>query len=284
VLIPVPSQFRNTTPGSIIELLGNKRAPYYIHKNPGIIDPSHPAARHSRGGYKVFPQFSNANITIRAFPKAVLRRPDVPWPDPPYPAASDVKWSEQLERLRKETGPGVRGVNAGTSQIKVDSIDMSMACIVGKKATHKSAVIRGKLVGRLKIAVSLIITRGADVHSRGDRKGLEGAGLVLNDDVDINRQQWISQGHSTPLLIVDILTDSFWACIRLDLPIHSYPIDIPHAVPRVNFLTSKCPWQDSFSHQTVRGKVGCRSRRYGAGSADTYESSSADEGGIDQAA
>jgi hypothetical protein len=154
------------------------------------MDQSHPGVVLPRAAYTtIFPRCSNANITIRAFPKALLKRPISLWPDPPYKYAPHVKWSEQLKRLRRENVEGeVWNVNADAKR-KVDAVDMSMSFVLGKKAVHKSAPIRTRTTRRLKAAISLLVTRGVDVRKTGKRTR-----LVLNDDGNINRHQWFSPG------------------------------------------------------------------------------------------
>src|SRR6202011_3181324 len=132
-----------------------------------LIDESHPAARLRNTA--LFPRFSNANITIRAFPKAVLQKPDVMWPDPPYTSRRVVGWDEQLQRLRQEEERGDWDAYANPKQTKAKFVDMSMPCMSWKATSLKTPAIRGRVVRRLKTAVSLIITLGADVRttSRG---------------------------------------------------------------------------------------------------------------------
>jgi hypothetical protein len=188
-------QFRRTTPGSRNALLG--WAPTNKRKAATPVDATHPAAGLPRRAYQsVFPHFANSHITVRVFPKALLTEPDTQWPDPPYHYAANVKWSEQLERLKVKK---VRDINA--EQMKSNSVDMSMACVVGKKSTHKSAVIRRHIVRKLKTAVSLIVCRGAYV--RQDDKQ-EDPPLFFAEETSVGPHEWISPGallhHSHCLL------------------------------------------------------------------------------------
>jgi hypothetical protein len=66
---------------------------------------------------------------------------------------------------------------------------MSMLCVAGKKAVHKSAVIRKKTVNRLKIALALIVTRGAITTPRGNGN----LGLSFKEEVTEERE-WVLQG------------------------------------------------------------------------------------------
>ena len=64
--------------------------------------------------------------------------PEFVFPSPPY------KYSPEV------TKPG--------------RINISLAKVIGKKAVHKSACIRRKIGNRIQTAISLIVTRGADIH------------------------------------------------------------------------------------------------------------------------
>ena len=75
--------------------------------------------------------------------------------------------------------------------MKSNSINMSMACIVRKKSTHKSAVIRRHVVQKLKTAVSLIVCREAYV--RQDDKQ-EDPPLFFAKETSVSPHKWISPG------------------------------------------------------------------------------------------
>jgi len=227
-----------------------------IHKVAEVVDASHPATKLPQTTYnKVFPRFSNANLVIRAFPKALLKKPDVSWPDPPYHYPANVKWSEQLAQLRKVAAEG-----EDLQRLKVDSVDMSMVCVLRKNAVYKRAVIRRKTVGRLKTAVSLLVTRDADVCIGGDGVGLEGPRLVFNHDATVNPHQWILPSTFPPLLISS--TRGPTCSVRLDLFIHTFHVTLAHAVPRVNFYTAQWPWYDSYQDKSDRGTVEVRGQRF----------------------
>ena len=124
------------------------------------LDATHPAARLPKAAYgSAFPRFGSPALQVRAFPKALLMTPAAPWPDPPFPPARAVPWGEQLDRLLGRTAE-----EGEVKSMRVDSLDMAMVCIVGIKATHKSAVVRKKIAARLKTAVALVATRGAQVQ------------------------------------------------------------------------------------------------------------------------
>jgi hypothetical protein len=169
------------------------------HKTTQLVDESHPAAK-LLPKTAAFPRFSNAHIKIHAFPKAVLRMPDVTWPNPPYDYLVDLKWSERLEASQKTVEEGEVGdVNTDLPGLKIDKkidfVNMSLGFTIGKKTVHKSAVVRSKIVRKLKTAISLIVTRGADVDHISDVfVGLNESRLILNNDANIDPHQWILPG------------------------------------------------------------------------------------------
>lgn len=120
--------------------------------------------------------------------------PDIPWPDPPFKSAKVTPWSEQqvLQRISgKETSNG----DVDVKPTKIGAVDMSMSCILGKKAIHKHSSIRSTIVRRIKHAVSLIVTRGADVCATskdGDKK--EGLRLIFHDNGHLKSHDWILPG------------------------------------------------------------------------------------------
>ena len=180
-LIPVfLSQFRRTTPGS----LQWWNSPV---TNIELLDESHPATL-LLPKTAAFPRFSNVDMTIRAFPKAVMVAPTLKWPDPPYNYVANPTWSERLEEILKKSNGEVADANTELSDSKMDVVNMSLSFVVGKKSVHKSAVIRRTIVRRLKKAISLIVTRGAEVERIGDAKA---ARLIINDDANIDPHQWI---------------------------------------------------------------------------------------------
>ena len=168
-------------------------------KTPQLVDESHPAAK-LLPKTAAFPRFLNAHIKIRAFPKAVLRMPDVSWPNPPYDYLVNLKWSEHLEALQETAEEGEVGdVNTDLPELKIDKkidfINMSVGFASGKRTVHKSAVVRNKIARKLKTAISLIVTRGADVDHISDVfVGLNESRLILNNDVNIDPHQWILPG------------------------------------------------------------------------------------------
>ncbi len=122
------------TPGTCSHLL-------YAHPIPvgESLYPDHPVNNLRRLEImKTMPQFRSQSVTIRAFPEGALVKPFLgSWPDPPY----------RYESL----SPDPRRLN------------VALSVQLGKKSVHKSAVIRSKISTKLKTAISLIVTRGANV-------------------------------------------------------------------------------------------------------------------------
>ncbi|KAH9947848.1 hypothetical protein B0H21DRAFT_821527 [Amylocystis lapponica] len=146
--------FKRTTPGAVGPMLGNNRATLH-----GPLDPAHPAARvRQEVIYRTFPHYTAPGFTLRLFPRAILHIPDATWPDPPFSPA-------------RARGPGSRRV------------DVSFVKVIGKKSVHKSSVVRGRIGSKLKTALALIVTRGADAE----------AGRLVFREEDIGQEQWLCQ-------------------------------------------------------------------------------------------
>jgi hypothetical protein len=114
-------------------------------------------------------------FTLRVFPRALLARPLNPLADPPWRPASIYPSRENLDTF--------------TDKI----VGMSVMCILGKKSVHKSAVIRRKIATRLKTALSLIVTRGANVEKRISSTGKDRKLLVF-DEEDGGGKKWTLSG------------------------------------------------------------------------------------------
>ncbi|EPS96408.1 hypothetical protein FOMPIDRAFT_1130523 [Fomitopsis schrenkii] len=105
----------------------------------GYIDPTHPATR--PGSAKPRAYFESAHLSIRAIPKATLRNPTCPVVAP-FPPSKRV-----------------------FGRVHV-SLQKTMST-----AELPTAVIRSKIATKIKTALSMIVTRGADVQK--DAKGKE---------------------------------------------------------------------------------------------------------------
>ena len=101
------------------------------HKTTEVVDPTHPATKLPKSAYKrALPKFLHADIQIHAFPKALLTKPDVRWPNPPYKWAPEVQWSEQLEAIQRASGiERTLSSGLGVKPMKVNTVDMSVACV-----------------------------------------------------------------------------------------------------------------------------------------------------------
>jgi hypothetical protein len=158
------SQFRRTTPGSAVVLVTK-----YTSQPPSqLLDPKYPGAhlpltkRHA-----LAPRWKSPHLTLHAFPKAFLTKPEVRYREPhelrPYPA----RWPQ---------APGDR------------SADMSLQVLLVNSRVMLRATLRSKIKRRLREAVRLIVTRGAAVEE--SRKGPK----VVFREEDVGSAKWIAPG------------------------------------------------------------------------------------------
>lgn len=154
---PRSVNFRRTTPGSLTPFFNTD-----VEAFCGPLDPSHPASRLRQPVlYRTVPTAHANGFILRAVPKAVLHRVPYPWPDPPFRPAS-------------ERGPDACRIN------------MSLLKVLGKNVS-RSAVVRKRIGYRVKTALGLIVSRGADVEL--DTKGRE---RVVFKQEDAG-QKWVLQ-------------------------------------------------------------------------------------------
>ncbi|KAI0696539.1 hypothetical protein BC835DRAFT_1271812 [Cytidiella melzeri] len=148
--------FRRTTPGTpypYISVTGSKGS-------LTSIDPTHAASSLSHQELRArCPRVHKSAFGLRAVPKATLYVPEPVWPNPPYKPAPP-------------RGEGDRTVN------------MSFMKTISAKV-HKSAVVRKKIATKLKLAVRLIVTRGAQAG-----KDAEGQSVIVLCEEDAGRK-WI---------------------------------------------------------------------------------------------
>ena len=214
-LLTIFIQFRNTTPGTLTNVL-----PYRSHKPTEIVDSSHPAAKLHRSTYNaLFPKFQSPHITIRAFPKALLTKPDVVWPNPPYKAAAQVKWAKQVDAFKRATDD----TKPEFVNLKSGSLDMSIACIVSKKAIHKSAVIRKQILRRLKSTMGLIVVRDADARELEKTGDSASSKFVLDVGKSEKMNNWILPSMSS----MHSFSDGVWMILKTILLIDWTYIIIP---------------------------------------------------------
>ncbi|GLB39717.1 hypothetical protein LshimejAT787_0702270 [Lyophyllum shimeji] len=179
--------FRRQTPGSVVQVL----RPFKFLSN--VLDPTHPAASTPKNR---FPVFETDALTIRAFPLALLTPPDRAW-TPPLSRPIDT-WKERVERFLsanvaarapdEEEGLSFEPMKLHCS--KKDRVPMSFVNVTSKKRTSNKRHIRHKIASRLKIAINLIVSRGADaVEDRGKRR------LVMNErEAETMTDKWVSPG------------------------------------------------------------------------------------------
>lgn len=157
VLINISSsQFKGTTPGSLERLL----APRNASIRDAIVDASHPwSQRHPNSYFNEFPRYDHPHLKITLLPKALLGRPD--------PIQISNRYLPRNE-------PN------GDAQIQTMSIKFSLS-----SKEIRSAVHRTQVKNKIKTAISLIATRGANVN-----------GEIVFDEEDSVRE-WVLEGKST---------------------------------------------------------------------------------------
>jgi hypothetical protein len=129
---------------------------------------------------------------VKAYPKALLQKPEVYWPDPPFSRVRHVYWQDKIKTPRDVTnGTGQEtGKTTTTSSSSRRTVDMAFAGVINRKI-HKSAVIRNKISVKLKTATSLVVTRGADaIKSVNKAHGMQ-MKLVFRQD---EQRDWILPG------------------------------------------------------------------------------------------
>ncbi|KAI0301430.1 chondroitin AC/alginate lyase [Russula brevipes] len=152
--------FRRTTPGSAVALISK----YKQQQTSELFDPTYPGAHlPSSQRQSLAPRWVNRHLTLYAFPKAFLTKPDAPHLKPhelrPYPTPP----------MR----PGQR------------SVDMSMQVVAFHSRVVAQPTVRSKIRRRLKEAVRLIVTRGAAVEA--SRRGPK----VVFRAGDVGADKWI---------------------------------------------------------------------------------------------
>ncbi|KAI0318685.1 hypothetical protein OF83DRAFT_1114849 [Amylostereum chailletii] len=166
--------FRRTTPGSAPPMIFlNGHQPQHT-----LFDPTHPfASIPSKIRTTTAPRFAAPALTVRAFPKAFLSKPEIPFPSPPY------KTTPYPEERHTESR----------------KVDMSFVTIAYERQIVLSDVLRTRVKRRLKEAVRLIVTRGARMEQRTVR-GKEEKHVVF-DDADSGVDRWIIPGELASFLL-----------------------------------------------------------------------------------
>jgi hypothetical protein len=132
-----------------------------------LFDPTYPGAHLSLNKRQsLAPRWISQYLTLYAFPKAFLSKPDVPYSKPykPRPYPEPARRPEQR------------------------SVDMSMQVVAFNSRVLLRPTVRTKIKRRLKEAVRLIVTRGAAVEE--SRKGPK---IVFRAE-DVGADKWIVPG------------------------------------------------------------------------------------------
>ncbi|KAI0672230.1 hypothetical protein C8Q78DRAFT_735687 [Trametes maxima] len=145
-----------TTPGSIHRMLyANKPPPPSV-----VVDPQHPALSYTPHEFlRTFPWRVCPGFKLRVLPKGILDAPASRYPDPPYT------------------------LNEGPT--KGRSVNMSLLDVAPKSVGGR--VVRQDILRKFKTAISLIVTRGADVEGPAGQKQVvfrgtnEAASWILSD-------------------------------------------------------------------------------------------------------
>ncbi|KAG6841783.1 hypothetical protein C0991_006667 [Blastosporella zonata] len=177
-----------TTPGCTSDLF--TPGPTY---RPDYLDPTHPATSLPKNR---FPNIRHDALGIKAFPVALLGKPEQVWSSPLN--LSIETWTQRVQRLVEvnvelETGQEpLRIAPIALDNVKPNAIPMSVVNATSKKRTSNKKHIRCAISKRLKIAVNLIVTRGANVAEvNGKLK------LVMDDKEAVEMSdKWISPGGS----------------------------------------------------------------------------------------
>ncbi|KII91580.1 hypothetical protein PLICRDRAFT_51722 [Plicaturopsis crispa FD-325 SS-3] len=161
--------FRHNTPGTT--LLNRNRT----------VDPTHPAARSfgPRSWPTIAPKFLSPYLKVRAIPKAILAKPDTIWPDPPYgPSEKLSSWRERAEIENGLAPQPPEPVNSTPtwhwSHKRKPSYPVSLQFVTGKKNLHKLSSVRQAVRKRLRLAILLAVTRGADADLPDKDKAVTG--------------------------------------------------------------------------------------------------------------
>ncbi|KAI0705430.1 hypothetical protein C8Q76DRAFT_750886 [Earliella scabrosa] len=165
-------KFKRTTPGSINGLAFANKPP----SKQRVLDPSHPALKLSPAEFaKAFPWRSFPGFSIRAVPKGLLDKPSTPFPDPPFSFAP-VHSAEQNDS------------RSGRGRVSMSLMNLSPQSAGGR-------VLRVNVLNKLKNAISLVVTRGADAEGEDGAQRVvfkqEGSGgdWVLSDWTYLCRPQ-----------------------------------------------------------------------------------------------
>ncbi|KAG6874013.1 hypothetical protein C0995_007970 [Termitomyces sp. Mi166 len=180
--------FRRQTPGCTADHFvagpGNTLRSDYL-------DPSHPATKIPKN---FFPNIRSDILGVKAVPFAILTKPEQVWTTPSNLPIDT--WTERMKRLTNtnanlETGQEpLQVAPIFLNNAKKDAIPMSFVNATSKKRTSNKRHVRGKIASRLKVAINLIVTRGADVVTVDGKPK-----LVMNEEeAEKMSDKWVSPG------------------------------------------------------------------------------------------
>ncbi|KAG5651670.1 hypothetical protein H0H81_007866 [Sphagnurus paluster] len=146
-----------------------------------------------------FPSLRNDVLSVRAFPFALLSKPDIDWPSFLTTTSQFSPWNERIHQVLRAKSTlsteEIEGISLEPMLVnaKKSRVSMSIMNATSKKRTSNKRHIRQKISSKIKIAINLIVTRGARVvESNGKRK------LVM-DELEAEKMihGWISQAIFT---------------------------------------------------------------------------------------
>ena len=127
--------------------------------------------------WRIFPVFH-----LRVVPRALLEVPTVPWPDPPFTPAHVRSRRRAAERWLADPRATETGRGGGRTQVDMSLVNVGVKEVGGR-------VTRVNVSRKLKTAISLVVTRGADVEVRED-----GRSEIVFRDEELGGENWILSG------------------------------------------------------------------------------------------
>ena len=137
--------------------------------------------------WRIFPVFH-----LRVVPRALLEVPTVPWPDPPFTPAHVRSRRRAAERWLGDPAAPAMGTGGGGGGGGRAQVDMSLVNVGVKEVGGR--VTRVNVSRKLKTAISLVVTRGADVEVRED-----GRSEIVFRDEELGGENWILSGACSSL-------------------------------------------------------------------------------------
>jgi hypothetical protein len=134
------------------------------------------------------PSWRANEFGVRAYPTALLQKPQFLYPNPPFPWTGD--------RFQYGAGhAGEEGTERGPEVVSAPNrtrLDMSVLFIGGERI-HKKVVYQNMCLTRLKTALGLVVIRGAVAEdpAAGRRGRMR---LVFKDTERISAREWVLQG------------------------------------------------------------------------------------------